>query len=116
MRSDDERLLDIAEAIARIERYHDISFDDFVADELIQTWVIHHLQITGEAVRGLSPAFRSSYPTVPWAGIVGTRNIIVHSYFGINTRLVWNVIRSDLPIFAQQIEAIIVERGIDLDE
>jgi uncharacterized protein with HEPN domain len=46
--------------------------------------VIHHLQIIGEAARGVSQALRDSYPEVPWAPIIALRNILVHKYFGLN--------------------------------
>lgn len=55
MRDDRERLLDIQEAIERIEKYAVRGREAFERDELIQTWVLHHLQIIGEAVRALSP-------------------------------------------------------------
>lgn len=51
MRDDRERLLDIVEAIERIEKYTVRGRTAFDEDELIQTWVLHHLQIIGEAVR-----------------------------------------------------------------
>lgn len=50
MRDDRERLLDILEAIERIEKYTARGRSVFDKDELIQTWVLHHLQIIGEAV------------------------------------------------------------------
>jgi uncharacterized protein with HEPN domain len=41
MRDARERLRDIQEAIARIERYTVQGYDAFMRDELIQTWVVH---------------------------------------------------------------------------
>ena len=49
MRSDRERLLDVIEAIERIEKYTAQGREAFERDELVQTWVVHHLQIIGEA-------------------------------------------------------------------
>jgi uncharacterized protein with HEPN domain len=40
MRQDRERLLDIDEAIAKIERYTVRGKAEFMDDELIQTWVL----------------------------------------------------------------------------
>jgi uncharacterized protein with HEPN domain len=71
-------MLDIQEAIAHIEKYTVRGRAAFDQDELIQTWVIHHLQIIGEASRGISQSFRDQYPTIPWTKIVGMRNILVH--------------------------------------
>ena len=30
-------------------------------------------------------------PTVPWEDMAGMRDVVVHQYFGIDTRIVWNV-------------------------
>ena len=54
MRDDRERLFDILEAIERIEKYTSDGLKAFDDNELIQTWVLHHLQIIGEAARALS--------------------------------------------------------------
>ena len=49
MRDDRERLLDIREAIRPIEKYSSRGRDVFERNELVQTWIVHHLQIIGEA-------------------------------------------------------------------
>jgi uncharacterized protein with HEPN domain len=49
MRDRRERILDMLEAVERIERYAAKGRSEFEKDELIQTWVVHHLQIIGEA-------------------------------------------------------------------
>jgi uncharacterized protein with HEPN domain len=84
MRDDRERVLDIREAIEKIESVTARGKDVFYRDELVQVWVIHHLQIIGEAVRGISPEYRIVHPEIPWSEIIGMRNILVHHYFGID--------------------------------
>jgi uncharacterized protein with HEPN domain len=59
LRDDRERLRDVLEAIERIERYSSRGRTAFYGDELIQTWIVHHLMIIGEACRALSPACRA---------------------------------------------------------
>jgi uncharacterized protein with HEPN domain len=54
VRSDKDRLLDILEAINNIEKYLKNNQERFFEDELIQVWVVHHLQIIGEAANNLS--------------------------------------------------------------
>ena len=44
MRSDHDRLLDIQEAIIRIEKYAAQGRETLAKDELVQTWIVHHLQ------------------------------------------------------------------------
>jgi uncharacterized protein with HEPN domain len=107
MRSDRERLLDIIEAIERIEKYAEEGKGAFEADELIQTWVVHHITIIGEACRSLSADFQARYANVPWADIVGMRNILVHHYFGIDTDAVWSVVEHDIPELKLNIQTIL---------
>ena len=97
MRDDHERLLDILEAIEKIEKRAPSNRDAFDADEMVQTWVLHHLQVLGEAARALSEDFRAAHADFPWKGIVGMRNILVHHYFEIDTDLVWSAVQTHLP-------------------
>jgi uncharacterized protein with HEPN domain len=76
---DDAYLLDILIAARRVLRYvGDLSWESFKEDEMAQDAVIRNLQIIGEAARKISDEFRSGHPEVPWGGIVGMRNRLVH--------------------------------------
>ena len=99
------------EAIERIERYAARGRQAFETDELLQTWVVHHIQIIGEAVRKLSDALRSAHPEIPWAQIIAMRNIVVHDYFGVDTQEVWAAVERDLPDLKRKIQAILREGG-----
>jgi len=68
MRENSERILDMLEAIGKIEQYvnRESSYEDFAQDELREVWVIHHLQIIGEAAFKLSADFRNNHPEVAW--------------------------------------------------
>ena len=107
MRGERERLLDILEAIERIEKYAQEGRSTFESDELIQTWIVHHITIIGEACRSLSGDFQAQHANVPWADIVGMRNILVHQYFGIDTDAVWGVVENDIPDLKENIQTIL---------
>ena len=109
MRDDRERLLDILEAIERIEKYAARGRDGYERDELVQNWIVHHLEIIGEATRSLSETLRNRHPEVDWAEPIGMRNVLAHHYFDIDLDQVWSVVISDLPIFRSTIEAILAE-------
>jgi len=109
MRDTHERLHDIQEAIERIERYTVQGRTAFDDDELIQTWVVHHLQIIGEAATALPQDMRDKTPTIPWRKIVGMRNILVHHYFAIDRVVVWDVVEQDLPELKRAIEALLAQ-------
>ncbi len=107
MRSERERLLDILEAIERIEKYAAEGKSAFETDELIQNWMVNHITIIGEACRSLSDEFQARYANVPWADIIGMRNILVHHYFGIDEDAVWSVLEKDIPGLKLNIETIL---------
>ena len=111
MRDDLERLRDIQEAIGRIEQHAAKGRLAFEGDELIQTWIVHHLQIIGEATRRLSSELQAKHPEIPWSRIIGMRNILVHDYFAIDAEAVWQVVEHDLPNLKLNIDAILKAGG-----
>ena len=107
MRSDDDRLQDVLDAIKRIEKHAARGKAEFYRDELLQTWILHHLLIVGEACRALSKEFRASHPHQVWSDAAGLRNVIVHHYFGIDHEIVWGVVERDLPVLKDVIQRIL---------
>ena len=107
MRDPKERLKDILEAIANIERYAARGQEVFEQDELIQTWILYHLQLIGEAAAQLGRAFHQAHPEIPWPQIVAMRNVLVHEYFGVDLQEVWLTVEGDLPVLRQQIESLV---------
>jgi len=111
MRDDLERLRDIQEAIGRIEQHAAKGRSAFERDELIQTWVVHHLQIIGEATRHLSSELQAKHPEIPWSRIIGMRNILVHDYFAIDVEAVWQVVEGELPNLKRKVDALLKVAG-----
>lgn len=60
MRTDRERLIDISDAIDKIEEQTGLGEERFRSDEMVQVWVVYHLQIIGEAVARLSQALKAN--------------------------------------------------------
>lgn len=109
MRNDRERLRDILEAIERIERYVPDGELRFEQDELLQTWMVHHIQIIGEAARKLSDSMRKNHSEIPWPQIITMRNVLVHDYFGLDLQEVWIAVERDIPHLKPKIQAILQE-------
>jgi uncharacterized protein with HEPN domain len=109
MRREVDRLQDILDAIAAIERYANQGRQTFDEQELIQVWVVHHLQIIGEAANALSADLVSQYSEVPWAQIVAFRNIVVHEYFRVSLNLVWAIVQNNLPPLKATVEQMLRE-------
>ena len=109
MRDPKERLRDMLEAIEYIERYAVQGREAFERDELIQNWMVRHLQIIGEAARALPQDVRDRVSDVPWSKIIGMRHVLVHDYFRIDTEIVWDVVERDLPVLKRAMQALLDE-------
>jgi len=106
MRSDRERIEDIKEAIKNIEEYSLIEKEVFFKDRLVQVWVVHHIQLIGEAAGGISIEFREKNPEISWRKILAMRNVLVHEYFGIDLDEIWKTMKSDLPLLKVWLESL----------
>jgi len=107
MRSDSDLLLDVLDAIEAIEKYTYQGKERYISDELIQVWILHHLQIIGEACRTIPKKVQDSEPLIPWKGIIGMRNILVHQYSAVDSDLVWELVENELPDLKKNIERIL---------
>jgi uncharacterized protein with HEPN domain len=107
MRDNLERLQDIWEAIERIQKYVPSSKIIFDEQELIQTWIVYHLQILGEAARAISKDFKTDHGEIPWRELGDLRNLTIHEYFRINLEVIWDIVQNDIPPLKKQIETIL---------
>jgi len=109
MKDDRERLRHILDAIEQTEKYSVQGEEAFRQSDLLQNWMVRHIQVIGEAARALSPQLRNRHPEIPWADIIGMRHVLVHDYFEIDLNLVWLVVSRDLSSLKREIEAILKE-------
>lgn len=108
MRPERLYLSDIVEATQAIRRFlSGITADHFQGDELLQSAVLQKLIVLGEAAGRLSSEFCSRHPEVDWKGIVGFRNIAVHSYFSVDWSIVWVTATEEAPELGRQVGEIL---------
>lgn len=79
----------------------------FVKNKLRQSAVIRQLEIIGEASKNIPSDFREKYVEVEWKKIAGTRDKIIHHYFGIDLDTVWDIVKKDLPDLKKKVKAIL---------
>src|SRR4030043_2433180 len=83
-RGDKEFLLDIIEAIKRIELYtKELSYQDFLEKIETQDAVVRNFEIIGEAIKNISKKMKTLYNNVQWKEIAGMRDKVIHFYFGV---------------------------------
>jgi uncharacterized protein with HEPN domain len=107
VRTDRERLGDAIEAIDRCLSQAVRGRQAFEAEPLLQVWMVHHLEILGEACRGISAGVRAAHDQIPWAAIIGMRNVLVHDYFGIDLAEVWATVERDISPLRAQLSSVL---------
>ncbi len=108
MKDDAGHLLDIIEAVdAILDRSP--SHDDMATDRRLEIWVLHHLQIVGEAMTRVSTELREAHPEVPWRQVIGMRHVIVHGYDRVRLDIVSSVVAEHILPLRQRISAILEE-------
>jgi uncharacterized protein with HEPN domain len=105
---DKVRLNHILEAIIEIESYlNDADFETFMENSMMRFACIKQMEIIGEASNHISEEVKNRFSDIEWSQIVGMRNVFVHEYFGVDTRLVWEIIKNDLPEFKSKVISMI---------
>lgn len=88
---------DIVAACEKIGRYVPQSFEQFAADERTIDAVVRNLEIIGEAAKRVPPETRAEMPEIEWQRIAGLRDILIHEYFAVDLRIVWDVVQTRVP-------------------
>ena len=105
---DEIRLKHILDAIEEIDKYLvEVDFPTFVDNSMMRFACIKQMEIIGEASNHLSTELKSKFSDIEWAQIVGMRNVFAHEYFGIDSSLVWEIIKNDIPELREKVEHIL---------
>ena len=108
MPRDDAYLLDILIAARQARAFLEgVTWEEFVQSELHQSAVLRPLEIIGEAARRVSLETQQAHPEIPWAQMIGMRNRLIHEYFQVDLRRVWETVQTDLPALIAQVEPLI---------
>lgn len=93
-----ERVQDILDAIAEIRRFtNGMDFDSFSTDARTLKAVEFNLIVIGEAANQIPAGVEESHPQIPWPVMRAMRNRLVHVYFSVDERLLWDTVQNDLP-------------------
>ena len=90
-----------------------LNYSSFIKDEKSIFAVIRAIEVIGEASKKVPKSIKEKYFKIPWREIAGMRDKLIHEYFGINRKVVWNTVKHDIPVLKEQIEVIIKEIIID---
>lgn len=94
-----------------IKETRDLSYEDLIGNETLKRALVRSLEVIGEASKNLSEDFRERHADTGWKELAGLRDKLIHHYFGVNWKIVWDVIKNLIPKLKGQMEAILKENG-----
>lgn len=102
------RLQHILDAIGEIEKYLiSTDFSIFINNSMMRFACIKQMEIIVEASNKISEELKSKFIDIKWAQIIGMRNVFAHEYFGIDSSIVWEIIKNDIPELKVKVEYIL---------
>jgi len=97
----------ILDSISAIESFSKgLSREELATNRLKQSAIIREIEVIGEAVRNISKSIKDKHKEVEWNNISGTRDKMIHHYFGVDLNIVFDIIKKDIPKLKRQIERI----------
>ena len=101
---------DILDAMDKAEiLLADVAYDQFAGDFRIHYAVVRALEIIGEAAKRLPSSLRDEYPAIPWKGMAGMRDRIIHGYDMVDYEIVWNTVKQVIPQIRPLLQRILVD-------
>jgi uncharacterized protein with HEPN domain len=69
---------------------------------------VKQIEIIGEAANHISDETKEKFSEIQWRQITGLRHVLVHEYFGIDSRLIWQIIVDDIPSLKINIKEVLL--------
>ncbi len=102
---DKTRLLHILKAAQKaVDLVSNKNFQELEKDDVLTLALVKLIEIVGEAASRVSKDFQTNHPQIPWSAIIAMRNRLVHAYFDINLKILWQTTQEDLPVLIEQLK------------
>ena len=79
------------------ESLKNITKEQFIKNKDVKEANIRRIEIIGEAVKNISQSLKDKHKEIEWIKIAGTRDKMIHHYFGINLDIIWEILKKDIP-------------------
>ena len=84
-----------------------VNFERFSEDFIINFAVARALEIVGEATKRVPQEVCMAYPPIPWRNMAGMRDRIIHGYDNVNLRILWDVVKQEIPEIKPHLQQIL---------
>lgn len=84
-----------------------MTYEEFEEDEKTQYALIRVIEIIGEASKKIPVEIKAQSEKIPWREISGMRDLLIHDYFGVNIKVVWETAKNDFPELKEKIQKLI---------
>uniref|UniRef100_A0A7V5XGL9 DUF86 domain-containing protein n=1 Tax=Thermodesulfobacterium geofontis TaxID=1295609 RepID=A0A7V5XGL9_9BACT len=91
-----------------------MTYEQFLEDEKTKDAVVRNLEVIGESAYKIPEEIREEFSHIPWTQIISLRNRLIHGYFSIDYRIVWEIIKTDIPKLKKNIELILQNLSIKI--
>lgn len=95
-----KHILESIEAIGEFSK--GLNREGLVSSRLKQSAIIREIEIVGEAVKNMSVGLKNKNKDVEWKAIVGTRDKMIHHYFGVDLDIVFSIAKKEIPTLKKQ--------------
>jgi uncharacterized protein with HEPN domain len=103
-----DRIRDILDAVAEIQRFtQNMDYETFKKDDKSVRAVEMNFIIIGEAANQIPEEVEEEHATIPWGLMRAMRNRIVHVYFKVDEKLMWDTVQNDLPLLIPKLEKLL---------
>lgn len=103
-------LSDILEACRKATQFVEgMNYETFSSDDKTQYAVVRALTVIGEAAKKIPKSVQNRFPAVPWKLMAGMRDIVVHEYFRVDLKRVFETVHRDLPPLNKTIASMLIE-------
>lgn len=99
---------DIVNECKNIKKFvENITYNEFTENLEKVYAVAKAFENIGEAVKNIPKELTQEYPEIPWNEISKMRDVLIHHYFGLDDKVLWDTLDEDFEEFEKAINGIL---------